>query len=668
MKISVKLPYENASRAYKVWAHEEAEIDFDNDAFRAERCTLSYAAEELVTHFTKAGLDAAVSDCDGDGEYTVYLVSEGKTGEEFSITATENGVTLAGVSRKATLYAVYELLEANGFSWYSPKDEYAPKLTELKLPEKANYRYDMPVGRGYHFEGLLKESFSIITWMARNRMSLAAPYAHSVPLLRKLGFTLKIGGHIFGDIINPQNYTENGELYVDAHRDWYGKRDGEITAENALEVQFCVSNEELLGVLADTVIKKCKSSWQNADILELAGFDTWGKSCACEACQKLGNGSDRTLHFLSYIRKSLDEAYKRGEIKRNPLLTFDIYEGTDTMAAPENPVPENLIAAGDYGMFCPILRCYEHNIFEPCARNSYYRECFEAWGKTGFKIAINEYYNVSKLEDLPTLFTERMKRDVPYYIEGGACEMGYMHFSVTELGVRRLNDFILYNLSRDKNADVDALKEKYFRDLYEKYAEEVSELYEKIEKATAPCQSLRGWFTSVLDPLMTWNGLRPEEPFMRESHLGDRAAEISYGISKALSESLSEFRKIRDDVIFSASDDALKTAKNPHDVAKMLKTPPIIERLSEDIRGLIYGADVFGLMALCLDYYDSLYERRGDDGELYEKIKALGEKMSEYTYGVSYAAHTPERDLRDALKRSQLNKLYYNILGGRKNI
>lgn len=107
------------------------------------------------------------------------------------------------------------------------------------------------------------------------------------------------------------------------------------------------------------------------------------------------------------------------------------------------------------------------------------------------------------------------------------------------------------------------------------------------------------------------------------------------------------------------------TAKNPHDVAKMLQTPPIIARLSEDIRGLIYGADVFGFMALCIDYYDSLYEGR-DTRALYEKIKSLGEKMSEYTYGVSYAAHVPERELRDALKRSQLNKLYYNIVANGK--
>ena len=199
--------------------------------------------------------------------------------------------------------------------------------------------------------------------------------------------------------------------------------------------------------------------------------------------------------------------------------------------------------------------------------------------------------------------------------------------------------------------------------MYPKYSERVSKIYESIEKATALCLSFRGWFmSSVLTPLMTWDGLTPEEPLMQESHLKGDAAKIAYATEKALRNAVTELREMREDAILSANGDMLKTAKNPHDVAKMLETPPIIARLSEDIRGLIYGADVFGFMALCLDYYDSLYEKRGDSKELYEKIKVLGEKMSEYTFGVSYAAHEPERELRDALKRSQLNKLYYNIL------
>jgi len=660
MKISVILPYEHAERSYKVWAHEEREIDFLSDPYRAERCTLSHAAEELVSHLAKAGLDASVNSDESDLE--IYLVSEGGVGEEFTITAEGKKIILTGVSRTATLYAAYELLEANGFRWYSPKNSYVPKLDSVKAPSRTAYKYSMPKGRGYHFEGLLKESYSIITWMARNRMSLSAPYAHSVPLLRKLGFTLKIGGHIFGDIINPKNYTENGELYIDAHRDWYGKREGEITAENALEVQFCVSNRELLDTLSDVVVKKCKNEWRDADILELAGFDTWGKSCACRECKKLGGGSDLTLHFLSHIRDALNLAYEKGEIRKNPRLTFDIYEGTDTMQAPENPVPENLIKAGDYGMFCPILRCFKHNIYDDCEKNRFYNECLLAWSKTGFDVAINEYYNVSKFEDLPILFSERMKNDIPYYVKCGAVEIGYMHFSVAELGIRRLNEYLLANISRDISSDVSELKDGYFKGIYGKYSERVSEIYEKCEKATALCASYRAWFdASILTPLMTWDGLRPTEKLKADSHIDGNAAKIAYGIQNTLKDAANELREIRLMAVSDMANEKMGKAFNPHDVAKSLALPPIIETLNEDVRGLIYGADVFGFMALMIDYHDSLLEGRNTD-LLYEKIKSLGEKMSEYTYGINYAAHTPERELRSALVRSQLSKLYYNII------
>ena len=137
MKISVKLPYEKAEMKYTIWAHEEEKIDFDTDDFRAERCTLSYAAEELVTWLNKAGLEAFVSDKE-DGDLSVFIESEGGFGEEFSITGEGKRVYLRGVSRKAALYAVYELLEANDFRWYSPEDEYVPTLEKITLPKRRN--------------------------------------------------------------------------------------------------------------------------------------------------------------------------------------------------------------------------------------------------------------------------------------------------------------------------------------------------------------------------------------------------------------------------------------------------------------------------------------------------------------------------------------------------
>ena len=51
----------------------------------------------------------------------------------------------------------------------------------------------------------------------------------------------------------------NGEYFIDAHKEWYGKRDEEITINNALNVQFCVSQTDLLDFLADHLIKKIKN-------------------------------------------------------------------------------------------------------------------------------------------------------------------------------------------------------------------------------------------------------------------------------------------------------------------------------------------------------------------------------------------------------------------------
>ena len=301
--ITIVIPYPEAGKYFEKWAHEENLIDFKKDVERAVRCTMSYAAEEICNYLIKAGLDVEVSDKKGDRN--IFLSCENKDGEEFDIKADGSDLYLLGNSRKGLLYAAYELLECQGIRWYTPQIEYVSKIEELEIPECKHYKYDMHDGRGFHFEGLLKESAGLIIWMARNRMNLHACYPHSKKLQEKLCFTFKTGGHIFEKLLDPKNIAENGGYYIDVHKDWYGKRDEEITAENALWVQFCVSNEELLEELAKIVIDKIKGDWKNESVFELAGFDTWGASCNCENCKKLGNGSDRTLHFLSHIRKRI---------------------------------------------------------------------------------------------------------------------------------------------------------------------------------------------------------------------------------------------------------------------------------------------------------------------------------------------------------------------------
>ena len=529
----------------------------------------------------------------------------------------------------------------------------------------------MPEGRGFHFEDLQNESISFLHWMARNRLNMHACHSHCKAFQQKLGMIFETGGHIFENIINPLNITEDGRYFIDAHKDWYGQRDEEITVDNAVKTQFCVSNDELLDYLADVLIKKLNKEWINEDVFALDGFDTWGKRCNCDKCKALGNGSDTTLKFISHIRKRINEATERGELRPGIKLSFCVYEGTNTMVPPENPIPQNLLDAGDYAFFCPILRCYEHDFSYPCDRNAKYIEYLDGWVKTGIKVRFDEYYNVSKYEDLPLLFTKRIDNDIKYYIDHGVTGIVYMHIFIKDWGIRALNHYLYANVTRDRNCNAQKLINEYYKNVYGKYAGEAAVIYEKIEKATGLIASWRAWFEgSVLTALMEWDGTRQQDLLDCDSHMKGKVVECGKNTVKLLSEALDGLRAIRENelkVIKPEMFSVIKNVVNPVEMLKKRNSAKFFDKLNDDIRGVKYGLDVFRLMTLFADYYDSLRENRSDSADILAEIKALGQQMSEYTFSVSFNSYQPDFEVRDALKRSQLKDLYYRCIA-RRNI
>lgn len=271
--IQIVLPYESAKEYYRLWAHEEENIDFRAESFRAARCTVSFAAEELEIYLNRLGLEAEVSDVPGDTA-VILQVQEGE-GQGFNISVSGGHIIVSGEGRKGLLYGVYELLEAQGIRWYSPWEEYVPEKAEtLQMPRCGHYEPTMKLGRGFEFEGPLKDSALLFLWMARNKMNMAAYRSNTWKLQRKLGMEFKAGGHIFEQILDPNKATESGQTLLEAHPDWYGKREEPVTAENARHVQFCMSNEELLEYLFQHLLERLKTIWSEADRLDVWGFDT----------------------------------------------------------------------------------------------------------------------------------------------------------------------------------------------------------------------------------------------------------------------------------------------------------------------------------------------------------------------------------------------------------
>lgn len=662
--IKITMPYQDAPKRYRFWANEEHIIDFRNDLVSATRCTMSYAAQELVTYINKLGLDASVSE---NGDFTINLLCDEKEGEQFEISGDENSVTIKGMGRAGILYGVYEFLEAQGIRWYSPKEEYVPIKDSLETPEFKTYTYDMPLGRGFEFEGPLKESASLYVWMARNRLNISGLRYNTLPLQRKLCMKLKVGGHIFEKMLAPDNLTENGELFLDAHREWYGKREGDITIDNALQVQFCVDETSLLDYLANKLLDKVKNEWKDADVVDVWPFDTWGGSCNCEACRKIGNGTDRVLKFLSHLRKRTDEEIKKGVLDHNFKWSTDLYEGTDTIYPPENPVPKNLLDAGDYVQLAPILRCYKHNIFDKeCEVNNFYSTQME--NVKDIKLCITEYYNVSKFEDLPLMFTNTLIDDIKYYHKINVQGLNYMHVPMAEWGVKTLTQYLLANITRNRNADADKLMDEYFKNLYKEYSEEARKAYKLCEKATQYVSSWRSWSEhSILSTLISWNGYNTDVELHRDDHLGNDAAQKGIEASKMFEEATLIMKNIRKKVHSSLNfdvPDVIAKGVNPSQMQKFRTVIPILNRLNEDIRGLKYGTDSFELISLFVQYYEAIYNKQ-DENEIWNRIYELANEMSEYTYSFHCCCPEVEVTCSDALARSGLKEVFERVICAR---
>lgn len=673
MKIVLCLPYEEAATKTLLWANSEKEVDFLHNPEEATRCTVSFAASELNTYLKKFIPDCEISFSNemSDTDFSVAIRAQ-KTdrSDSFTMIPAENGVIIEGAGRTGALYGAYEFLRMQGFAWLYPGEmgTVIPAWDgELHKPaEKKVFEPSMNRTRGFEFEGKAKDTTEFWYWMARNRLNMATYRPYNGDLQRKLGFWFKAGGHIFEDILEPDRRLPSGNTIWEEHPEWYGTPEsGELTKDMAQGIQFCVSNDELLEFLAKEFLVKVRTDWKDADLIDVWGFDTWGKNCQCEACKKLGNGTDHILRLLSFLRDYVNE-----HLDREVRLVGCSYEGTNTIHPPVNEFPQNLRDAGDFLNFAPIIRCYEHEMKVHCSYNKLYHEVLEGW--RGMPLMILEYYNVSKFEDLPFLFTDTMRKDFPLYYDLGIRSTTYMHVPMIEWGVRDLTQLLFAQLSWDVNTDVDAFLDTYFQQRYGIAAEEMKQAYRLIEDAARYCTSWRAWKErSVLSLLMNWNGQKPDAPLPVDDHLGDTAAEKAKVSVKQLEQAYEIAAKAKQKVMERFLQEHSFTGgipKNPTDVAfQAQKCECAYElRVAEDMRGIVYGRDAMELIGLFVEYHNALYEGT-DDSTVWNRIRELAERMEGYYAPMTYTYPDPGILCKDALTRTQLKGVYNRCMQDRMN-
>lgn len=675
--LTIIVPFAGAEKETAVWAREEARIDFRRDPERAARCTTAFAAIELKRCLEHSVSGAKVSFASGrpnDGFCIELTIRDfASKADSFEMDAGENDVKILGHGRTGLLYGAYELLRMQGWRWYSPGQfgEIVPQQRKVMALTQGRtiHTPSMSQGRGFYFEGFSKESTDLLLWMARNGMNMCGCGSATGPFAQKLGMRQQVGGHPFEAILDPDRALLSGMTLWEAHPDWYGlPPDGVRTKARALQTQFCASQPDLLDFISSELLNLAMGDWKFADQFYLVGFDTWGSICQCEGCRKLGGGTEQALHVLSALRQCFDTARSDGRLDHDVTLISCAYEGTTTLDGPVGSFPLNLVEAGDFMGFAPIKRCYAHDFSDAtCPDNVFYRKALETWFAPSPRLPmmIDEYYNVTKYEDLPLLFTTRIARDLPAYHALGVRGMTYLHVPPVNWGLRSLTQVLYARLCWDIGTDADALQAEYFRNWYGPHAKIMWRTYEMIEKAWLQIAAWRNWGPkSILTQLMSWDGTRPVEALPGNEHFPTPQAIVVSGrqscylLEKALALVTSRRRANARLMAKQQISEQIALAVNPVEAQRAKEQDAYDFRLGEDRRLLIYGLDTMALTTALTAYHDALYrgEQREADAE-WKIVDKTADRLDAYYMPIGFSSVSePGLISKDALTRTQLRE------------
>lgn len=450
-----------------------------------------------------------------------------KSEQSFHIqTMKKDGRTITvieGKDREGTLYGVYAYLEKLGITFYGLGEQGTVYPTQKTgLPQSLDF-IENPSFLSRGFIGLGdRGDKDIFYWMVRNRMNYCDESGREVGFRKKLGMVLARGGHgvqrmfipfdkeypynhpLFkGDENKPKDpYAVGSEYkgdtngdgkltYFEAHPEWYRMINGQRRVKTSYpEDNFCTTNKDACKELAKNLVQNLiNGSWTHVDIVNFWMNDEGGW-CECDNCKKIPVLSDRLFEVVYTVQKEIEKAQKEKRLNRKVLLASLAY--METLPPPQLPLPNDFNYDNFTVTIFPIERCYAHTFNDPSCTEINQPLCkdYEGW-TTGenrnYKgsIFMGEYYNVSSLKMLPTLYPTILASDIPYYYKTGTRHFNYMHTPTNLWGTWTLNQYMLAKLLWNHETNSDQLLKDYFSRYYPTTTEHTKNFYHHLELATA---------------------------------------------------------------------------------------------------------------------------------------------------------------------------------------
>ena len=673
-KLYIVIDYNQVEQYWRKWGTEEDKIDFRSQLDQAKRCTTCYAAIELRYFLCKAmpNLEIIVSQKKPLEEKYIELKIDGNdTAGSFKLTPQNNGILVTGFGRNGLLNGCYELLRIQGWTWLEPGiyGECAPKKANLDfLRASGNFE---PSFKHRMIDQYRESDASVelLKWYSRNRINVVFRKAATGQFSDKLGMLSRTGGHLLQKLMDPNAIMEDGRTVWEAHPEWYGlPANGKRTKDRAIKTQLCLSNKELIKWLSNEICTILKTSMKDIDILDLWGLDGGGKTCSCENCYNQGNGSDQNLKLLSHV-----QAYLLENLGRPVMLNTVSYDNSDTMVAPTLPVPQNLIDTGCFVIFYPIHRCYNHQLKDRnCKLNNIYDDAVTGWHQNAPKLSLwaGEYYNVSRFEDMPLVFGKMIPKELRYYLDNGCTGSTYMHNPSPNWGIRALTQLLHTQYSWNVDTNYDDFVNDYLKKKYKNHSKKMKKVYSLWEEVT---KNISLWRTEFISVLAAFESVEGEfgEPEITLSHFATEESCIA-ALKKVVKTADTAIAKLKN---------ILKEEQlcNWKDLPALRDLPPLVvptdleyvkyynkveHRLSEDLRGLLYGAEILRLEYLLLKYHNLMRVGKSSN-KIWQQIEETASRLNEMYMPVTYEKPTPGVNVLDGLTRSQLRMTITRYRGQR---
>lgn len=375
----------------------------------------------------------------------------------FTLRTEERDIRIHGDVDYGTLYGAYELLEKLGVRWFfhGPLGEFVPKTLDVCVPElDETQRPDFAMRQIRH------------------------QYHRG---------TKDIGLNVQPTIYHSQSHFLSTKDYFARHPEWFALINGRRS--HYADAKPCTSNPEVVKQIAANMASLLDNN-PNVDMISLSYTDG-DYFCECPNCRALDEAnvmddqkySRRTLIFYNQVAEELVKTHPNVKILAGAYCQYNRPPRDPNIKAH----PALALIITHYTDYCNL-----HPINDPtCPVNAEFVEVLKAWQRLIPDIYLYEYYYSVNGWYAPCQIVPAIRSDIPFLRDLGIKGLHAQTRTTTCIWQNFQNYYIAAKLLWNADADVDALLDDLYTQMFASAREPMKKYYTKINEALANVEMSR---------------------------------------------------------------------------------------------------------------------------------------------------------------------------------